>query len=126
MMTAGQHVLSGAFPRVAARRESPRLRVEDVVQVHVTTPSSIVAVRIRDLSFDGLLLETSTPVVPGTRARLEFETDEAFIVTLPAIAIHGRVADPGRQTYLSGWEFLGDDTTDAAVNVLMKAILHSA
>ncbi len=84
-----------------------------------------VPLTIRDLSEGGFSTESPVPFPPGSHHHFRFTTAAGAEVSLDAVAVHCRLASAGpdgHHSYVTGFEFHGDRTTDAAVAVLIDTL----
>ncbi len=106
-----------------SRRRYPRIEVLGVIDGH-RVPLD-VPLTVRDLSQGGFSAESAVPFPPGTHHHFRFTTAMAQEVTLVATAVHCRLASAGADgqfTYISGFEFHSDETTDAAIETLIDTL----
>jgi hypothetical protein len=106
------------------RRRTPRLQTASVIHAHCTD-RLLRVLELRNLGGGGFSIETDGEVMPGLECEFEFRTITGLSVTLRAVAVHGRPADRGRPTHVSGWCFAGDDyheSVHALLDILTSAL----
>lgn len=84
-----------------------------------------VPLTVRDLSQGGFSAESTVPFPPGTHHQFRFTTATAHEVTLDATVVHCRLAaagDDGHFTYITGFEFHSDETTDKSIATLIDTL----
>jgi hypothetical protein len=105
------------------RRRFPRLEVLGLVEgkrVPLDVPLTI-----RDLSQGGFSAESSVPFPPGTQHHFRFTTTNQNEVSLDATSVHCRLASvdrDGHYTYITGFEFVSDETTDKSIAMLIDTL----
>jgi len=110
-------------PPFRSRRRHPRIAVLGEIQgrrVPLDMP-----ITVRDLSLRGFSAESAQPFPPGTRHQFQFTKPDGPEILLEATAIHCRIASAtgdGQVTFVSGFEFVSSDATDAAVASLIDTI----
>lgn len=105
------------------RRRFPRLEVLGLVEGR-RVPLDVPLV-IRDLSQGGFSAESPVPFPPGTHHHFRFTTIAQNEVSIDATSVHCRLASAdsdGHYTYITGFEFLGDETTDKTIATLIDAL----
>ena len=84
-----------------------------------------VPLTIRDLSQGGFSAESSAPFPPGTHHHFRFTTAAGHEVTLAATVVHCRLASAtadGLLSYITGFEFHSDESTDTSISSLMDTL----
>jgi len=85
-----------------------------------------VPMKVRDLSQGGFSAESSVPFPPGTQHHFRFSAvNQEREVSLRATVVHCRLtsADPdGRYTYVTGFEFLADETADKSIAAIIDTL----
>lgn len=84
-----------------------------------------VPLTVRDLSQGGFSAESAVPFPPGTSHQFRFTTAQAQEVLLSATVVHCRLAaagSDGQFTYITGFEFHSDETTDTSIASLMDTL----
>ena len=84
-----------------------------------------VPLKIRDLGQGGFSTESSVPFLPGTHHQFRFTTATHSEVALDATVVHCRLASAGldrQYTYITGFEFISDESTDKSVAVLIDTL----
>jgi hypothetical protein len=106
-----------------SRRRFPRLEVLGLVEGR-RVPLD-VPLTMRDLSQGGFSAESTVPFPPGTHHQFRFTTATAHEVTLAATVVHCRLATArpdGQFTYITGFEFHSDESTDTSIASLMDTL----
>lgn len=106
-----------------SRRRFPRIEVLDLIDGH-RVPLD-VPLSVRDLSQGGFSIESPVPFPPGTYHHFRFTTAKRHEVSLDATVIHCRLASAGPDgqfTYVTGFEFHSDESTDESVASLMDTM----
>jgi hypothetical protein len=106
-----------------SRRRFPRLEVLGVVEGR-RVPLD-VPLTVRDLSQGGFSTESTVPFPPGSHHQFRFTTAAHQEVTLAATVVHCRLAaasDDGQFTYITGFEFHSDESTDSSIASLIDTL----
>ena len=106
-----------------SRRRFPRLEVLELVD-GALMPSA-VALKMIELGVGGFSVRSVTPFPPGARHQFRFTTGRDQEVTIDATAVHCRLvqAGPGNvMAYVSGFEFVSDARSDAALAILIDTL----
>ena len=111
------------FTPSRSRRRYPRLEVLGLIEGQSVALD--VPLTVRELSQGGFSTESPAPFPPGSRNQFRFTTAGGSIVTLDATAVHCRLASingDGRHTYITGFEFLSDPSSDDSISVLIDTL----
>lgn len=106
-----------------SRRRFPRIEVLGMVdgrRVPLDVP-----LLIRELGQGGFSLESPVPFPPGSYHQFRFTTADQREVTLQATVVHCRLASAsvdGNFTYITGFEFHSDESTDSSIDSLMDTL----
>ena len=110
------------FPPAHPPRQSrPEPTPEKIVRIVAVDAPHLRVLGCCDMDIVGFCVETSTPVVPGLRARFEFRSGDGLLVTIRAIAVHAHSSGGRHSRYFSSWEFLSDEETDLVVDLLVES-----
>ena len=99
------------------RRRSPRVVMLDRVQGHVV--SLDVAITVCDMSLGGMSVETAFPFPDGATHEFNLTLGDGTAVLLRGRAVRSRTvtADDGSPRYVTGIQFLDDETDDGTGSV---------